>query len=78
MRALDMHPTEAELKMMISEVDLNRNGKIEFEEFLLLMRKRTHMDGDEELKTEFATFDKDHNGQISPSELKKVMDGLGR
>ena len=78
MRALDMHPTEAELKMMISEVDLNRNGKIEFEEFLLLMQKRIHMDGDEELKTEFATFDKDHSGQISPSELKKVMDGLGR
>jgi calmodulin len=78
MRALDMRPTEAELKMMISEVDLNKNGKIEFEEFLPLMQKRIHMDGDEELKTEFATFDKDHSGQISPSELKKVMDGLGR
>jgi len=75
MWALDMHPTEAELKMMISEVDLNGNGKIEFEEFLLLMQKRIM--GDEELK-EFEAFDKDHSGQISPSELKKVMDGLGR
>jgi Ca2+-binding EF-hand superfamily protein len=79
MQALDMHPTEDELKMMIREVDLNMNGKIEFDEFLLLMQRKIHMDGDDEseLKTEFAAFDKDHSGQISPSELKKVMDGLG-
>jgi Ca2+-binding EF-hand superfamily protein len=77
MQALDMHPTEAELKKMIREVDLNMNGKIEFNEFLHLMQKKIHMHGDEELQTEFAAFDKDHSGQISPSELKKIMDGLG-
>lgn len=78
MQALDMHPNEGELKKMIREVDLNMNGKIEFNEFLVLMQKKIHVDGDDELKTEFAAFDKDHSGQISPSELKKVMDGLGK
>jgi Ca2+-binding EF-hand superfamily protein len=80
MKALDMNPTEDELKKMIREVDLNMNGKIEFDEFLLLMQRKIQMGGDDEteLKNEFATFDQDHNGQISPSELKKIMDGLGK
>lgn len=77
MQALDVHPSEEELKRMIREVDLNKNGKIEFNEFLPLMQARFAMDGDEELKSEFDAFDKDHSGQISPSELKKIMNGLG-
>jgi len=78
MQALDWRPTEAELQKMISEVDLNKNGKIEFNEFLHLMQKKIQVDGDDELKTEFDAFDKDRSGEISPSELKKVMHGLGK
>jgi len=64
---------------MIREVDLNRNGKIEFYEFLNLMARKLQKDSEEaEVKQEFQVFDKDKSGQISPSELRRVMDGIGK
>lgn len=40
-RSLDQNPTEEELQDMISEVDSDGNGTIEFAEFLTLMAKKT-------------------------------------
>ena len=37
MRAIGQEPTEAELYDMINEVDESRDGKIDFDEFLMLM-----------------------------------------
>ena len=39
-RSLDQNPTEQELHDMISEVDADGNGTIEFAEFLNLMAKK--------------------------------------
>ena len=39
-RSLDQNPTEKELQDMISEVDADGNGTIEFAEFLNLMAKK--------------------------------------
>lgn len=39
-RSLDQNPTEEELQDMISEVDADGNGTIEFDEFLNLMAKK--------------------------------------
>lgn len=39
-RSLDQNPTEEELQDMISEVDVDGNGTIEFSEFLNLMAKK--------------------------------------
>lgn len=39
MRSLGQSPTEAQLQDMVNEVDLDRNGTIEFTEFLTLMSK---------------------------------------
>jgi calcium-binding protein CML len=39
-RSLDQNPTEEELHDMINEVDSDRNGTIEFAEFLSLMAKK--------------------------------------
>ena len=45
MRLLGEDPTEAALEEMIKEVDANRNGTIEFPEFLtMIARKTTDMD----------------------------------
>ena len=45
MRLLWEDPTEAALEEMIKEVDANRNGTIEFPEFLtMIARKTTDMD----------------------------------
>lgn len=39
-RSLDQNPTEEELQDMISEVDADGNGTIEFAEFLNLMANK--------------------------------------
>ena len=65
MRSLGQNPTEAELKDMVDEVDANRNGTIDFPEFLTMMAmKMKDGDTDVELKEAFRVFDKDGNGFI--------------
>ncbi|XP_054822260.1 calmodulin-like protein 11 isoform X1 [Prosopis cineraria] len=77
-RSLDQNPTDEELQDMISEVDADGNGTIEFAEFLTLMAKKMkETDAEEELKEAFKVFDKDQNGYISASELRHVMINLG-
>ncbi|KAJ8558039.1 hypothetical protein K7X08_004805 [Anisodus acutangulus] len=77
-RSLDQNPTEEELQDMITEVDSDGNGTIEFTEFLNLMAKKMKdTDAEEELKEAFKVFDKDQNGYISATELRHVMINLG-
>ncbi|XP_057959223.1 calmodulin-like protein 11 [Malania oleifera] len=77
-RSLDQNPTDQELQEMITEVDADGNGTIEFTEFLSLMaRKMKETDAEEELREAFKVFDKDQNGYISASELRQVMINLG-
>jgi len=79
MRSLGQNPTDAELRDMINEVDADRNGTIDFEEFRAMMERKTHgIDPEEELREAFKLFDKDGNGSISTQELKEVMKSLGR
>ncbi|KAL8105032.1 hypothetical protein AgCh_028991 [Apium graveolens] len=69
-RSLDQNPSEEELQDMISEVDADGNGTIEFVEFLNLMAKKMkETDVEEELKEAFKVFDKDQNGFISATEV---------
>ncbi|KDE04550.1 calmodulin [Microbotryum lychnidis-dioicae p1A1 Lamole] len=78
MRSLGQNPTEAELQDMITEVDADGNGQIDFPEFLTMMaRKMKDTDSEEEILEAFKVFDKDGNGSISSAELKHVMTNLG-
>uniref|UniRef100_A0A7N0TUG2 EF-hand domain-containing protein n=1 Tax=Kalanchoe fedtschenkoi TaxID=63787 RepID=A0A7N0TUG2_KALFE len=77
-RSLDQNPTEEELQDMITEIDMDGNGTIEFSEFLSLMAmKIKETDAEEELKEAFKVFDKDQNGYISATELRHAMINLG-
>lgn len=74
MRKLNCNPTEMELWEMISSVDDNGDGAIDFEEFLVLMKSRVGGDGpDKDLRYAFSVFDKNENGYIDRQSLKRVM-----
>lgn len=63
---------------MITEVDTDGNGTIDFKEFINLMAKKMkETDTEEELREAFKVFDKDGNGYISAAELRHVMTNLG-
>ena len=75
MRSLRQNPTEAELEDMISEVDADGNGTIDFPEFLPLMgRKIKDTDTEKELVEVFKVFDRHGNGFVSAAELRHVME----
>ncbi|KAI8146169.1 calmodulin-like protein [Fennellomyces sp. T-0311] len=78
MRSLNLNPTDSELKDMVNEVDSDGDGTIDFNEFLsMLARKQKEVDTQAEMREAFSVFDRDGNGLISVSELRKVMDSFG-
>ena len=76
MEQLGQTPTEADLHAMVSEVDADGDGEINFEEFLMMMAKKENSDNDE-IRAAFEIFDKNQDGFISPTELRTVMESLG-
>lgn len=78
MRSLGQNLSEEELKTMIEEVDTDKSGTIDFQEFLGLMAwKMKETDIEEELIEAFKVFDRDGNGLISAHELRFVMSTSG-
>ena len=77
MRSLGMNPTEAELQTLINNVDADRNGTIEFSEFLTMLNLIPDTDGDLQELEAFRKFDKDGDGLINAEELKNAMNMLG-
>ena len=80
MRLLGENPSEEELKQMIREVDLDGNGRIDFKEFLYLMRKNDSEDelkNQEELKkiyiSAFNFLNENNDEYISIQELRNMM-----
>ncbi|XP_075242949.1 neo-calmodulin-like [Convolutriloba macropyga] len=79
MQSLGQNPTEAEIQDMIKDVDVDGNGEVDFEEFVLMLHRRMteKIDPKEELKDIFAILDRDSNGLVSRHELKYMMTQLG-
>jgi len=77
MRRAGQNPTEAEVQDMINEVDVDGSGYLEFPEFCMMMHKKlTDSDQENELKEVFRVFGKDETGCITAEELKFVLTHL--
>mmetsp|Transcript_16522 Transcript_16522/g.41236 ORF Transcript_16522/g.41236 Transcript_16522/m.41236 type:complete len:146 (-) Transcript_16522:294-731(-) len=78
MRALGKSPTEAEVKKIVSEVDPDGRGFINFPEFCGIMgREMREFDNEADLKAAWKVFDKDGKGSISVAELRHVLSSIG-
>ena len=76
MNHLGENPSNEELEQMIKEVDLDGNGKIDYEEFLYLVNKiRTEPDLEEKkiYAQAFNFLDENNKGYLTIPELKKLM-----
>lgn len=76
MRSLGQNPTEQELQDISNEVDIDGNGLMDFNEFIVLMARQQSM-GPEELQQAFSIFDRDGNGYIDAKELRYLLTTLG-
>ena len=78
MVSMGQNPTDDEINEMMREVDLNQDGLIDFDEFMILMTKNSHeTQTEEEVINAFRVFDKEGNGLIASSELKHIMMTIG-
>ncbi|XP_060577301.1 neo-calmodulin-like isoform X2 [Ruditapes philippinarum] len=84
MRFLGMSPTQQEVSDAMRTLDVNGNGRIEFQEFYAFMQQEMAKVNDENysqreevIRSAFRTFDKDGNGYIDAKELRVAMKKLG-
>lgn len=78
MNDMGVYPTETQLQDIMNEFDLDRNGVLDFNEFIYMMEtyKKQEITEDEILQS-FKVFDRDHNGYITRAELESAMKNLG-
>merc|ERR1712132_22735 len=78
MRALGFEVKNEELKKMVSDIDNDGNGTIEFGEFLQMMTgKMGEKDSREDIEKVFKLFDDDSTNKISFRNLARVAEELG-
>merc|ERR1711865_1009763 len=78
MRALGFEVKKEELRKMITDIDADGSGHIEFPEFLEMMTgKMGEKDTKEEIIKVFKLLDDDSTGKISFKNLKRVAKELG-
>ena len=59
---------------IVRHVDADKNGFIDYTEFLVAASDKTKLLSKDRLETAFAAFDHDGNGRISSEELRKMLD----
>lgn len=78
MNSLGYSPSEDDISSVISKVDKDGNGSVDFDEFLTMMqRRRSTGESDTELHQVFQIFDKNKDGYIDRDELYDMLSRLG-
>ena len=63
LRSMGQNPSEKELVDMIGEMDEDGSGTVDFEEFVILMKRRTaDSDGNDDIEAAFRVFDTNGDG----------------
>lgn len=66
------------IKFMITDLDKNKRGNIDFEEFLdMMMARMSDKDTREDITKVFRLFDDDGTGNITLRNLRRVAKELG-
>ena len=72
--------TDKELADMMTALDTNRDGVIDFDEFVTMMKRRTkermNEDPEIQLRSVFNKFDADNSGKIDRNEVRMIMKKL--
>eukprot|EP01084_Bolivina_argentea_P120882 214292_1 len=74
--------SKKDVKKMVAAVDIDGNGEIDLDEFIVLLRrkrtgKKATMTSEQELEMAFKVFDADGGGSIDADELAAIMQQLG-
>ena len=62
-----------EVDRIMNEIDMDQNGTIDYNEFVMAATNRQKMLQKEKLEATFKIFDKDGNGSISKEEIKSLL-----
>ena len=74
---MGQNPTKAELAKMISDLDNDGSGSIDFVEFAKMMGEKQSQTSETELKEAFKFFDTGKTGVITEDELRHTLMSLG-
>lgn len=78
LRGLNVNISEAELRNIMSEVDRNKNGVLEFDEFCeVYQRYIRNLLTEENLLATLAAFDRNNTGMLDPAEVKQLLTTQG-
>merc|ERR1712071_88932 len=73
LRSMGQNPSDKELKEMIKDMDEDGSGTVDYEEFVILMRRKTADDeGNDDIEEAFRVFDTKNGGVICAEELMSV------
>jgi calcium-dependent protein kinase len=64
---------EKEAERIMQEVDMDKSGTIDYNEFILAALNRQKVLNKEKLEATFKMFDKDGNGKISADEIRSIL-----
>lgn len=77
-RALGYEPKQKEIRQLISGVDKDGKGLLDFNDYLAIMTKKmTQKDDVEDLQKAFELLDRDRDGKINSGDLQSVAAELG-
>jgi calmodulin len=76
LKELGEDPTDEQFTEMMSKTDQDGNGKLDLDEFLLMMNCRKTVVSEEAMVAAFRVFDRDGDGKLTLAEFERIMRNL--